>query len=332
MTSPPAVDDNHEDVRTAVVGPGRMGVGIAQVLATNGYPTALIDTKDRPPDEEWSALDAARGAIRSNLELLAEAGRSVGNPDHVLDRIRFTRSLEDGLDGVEWVFEAVPEDPNLKRALFEAAHPHLTDDAVLTTTTSSISIDTLSDAVADPSRLLITHWWNPPFIVPLVEVATTDYTDETAVDATVALLEDLGKTPVVCEDSPGFIGSRVQAAAMNEAIRIYEDGVASAEDIDRALMTGMGFRMPVLGVIEHVDLGGVDVLYRVNNYLNEELDTRFENPESVIEKMEADDLGPKTGRGYYDYTDVDVEALTNEKYRGMLAIYDAIYGADSDAE
>jgi len=318
----------------AVAGPGRMGIGIAQVFACAGYDVTLLDVKDRTAAEWDEKREYVTETIRSDLSLLREETSFDGDADALLDELTLTRSLEEALSGTGWLFEALPETPELKRSFYADALEHLADDAIVASTTSSISLDELAPPFEDPGRLVIAHWWNPAFIVPLVEVTESDVTDPDTVAATVDLLEAVGKEPVVCEDHPGFIGSRVQAAAMNEAIRAYEDGVADPADIDRALKSGFGFRLPVLGVIEHVDLGGVDVLYHVNQYLTEALGERFENPESVAEKVDADELGPKTGRGYYEYGGGDgdgdgggdAEAMKREKYRGMLAIYEAVYG------
>lgn len=319
-------NDIAADATITVAGPGRMGAGIAQVFAMAGSEVTLLDTKPRPEGAEFGRLEEARESMRSMLELLSAAAGFEGDHDAILERVTTTRSVPTALDGADWLFEALPEDPDLKRSFFEEAGQHLEADAIVGTTTSSISLDTLEAAAPDRERLLITHWWNPPPVIPLVEVATAAYTDEAAVEATVDLLEAVGKAPIECADSPGFIGSRVQAAAMNEALRIYEEGVASAEAIDRALMTGMGIRMPVLGVIEHVDLGGVDVLEGVNEYLTEQLGERFENPDTVVEKVDADEVGPKTGRGFYEYETVDVDAFKREKYAGILAVHEAVYG------
>jgi 3-hydroxybutyryl-CoA dehydrogenase len=270
--------------------------------------------------------------VRSNLAFLAASGESAGDADAVLDRVTCTTEPAEALHGADWVFEALPEDPEVKTSFFAAVADDIPRESVLATTTSSISLDTVATAVPDDSRVVITHWLNPAFIVPLVEVAEADYTDGAAVEATVDLLEGVGKEPVVCADSPGFIGSRVQAAAMNEAVRVWEEGVASAEDIDTALRTGIGFRMAAIGLLEFVDIGGVDILYYVNEYLEEELGPRFSNPESVAGKMERGELGPKTGTGYYDYDDVDVGELQAEKHRLMLAIREALDEVTAEAE
>lgn len=319
-----AADTTDETGATiAVVGPGRMGQGIAQVFATYGHDVRLVDVKDRTPEQADEKFDDATASIRSNLDFLAESGRLEDDPDDILARIETTTDRRAGLDGADWVFEALPEDPDVKTAFLRAAADDV-GDAVVATTTSSISIDALRDAVPDPSRLLITHWLNPAFIVPLVEVARSEDTDASAVERTVSLLESVGKAPVVCEDSPGFIGSRVQAAAMNEAVRIYEDGVASADEIDRALRTGVGFRMAAMGLVEFVDLGGVDILYHVDEYLREELGERFDPPESVVDLMDAGERGARDGRGYYDFADADVDAMREERYERLLALLDDV--------
>jgi 3-hydroxybutyryl-CoA dehydrogenase len=315
---------------TTVVGPGRMGSAIAQVFATAGHEVRLLDVKDRETEEREETFNDALRTIRSNLRFLSGAGRFDDDVESVLDRITTTDDRAAALDGADWVFEALPEDPTVKTLFLESAADEIPDGAVVATTTSSISLDTLLSAAPDRSRLLITHWLNPAFIVPLVEVATTGSTDPSVVDATVDLLDAIGKEPVVCEDSPGFIGSRVQAAAMNEAVRAWEDGVADAADIDRVLRSGVGFRMTVMGLLEFVDLGGVDILYYVDEYLQRELGPRFDPPESVVEKMEANDLGPKTGKGYYEYDNTDVEELRAEKYHAMLALQDALEATNED--
>lgn len=312
------------DATITVVGPGRMGTGIVQVFATAGHEVRLLDVKDRTSDDRQATFDGVRKEVRSKLGFLAEAGRFDGDLDTVLDRLTCTADAEAALAGTDWVLEALPEDPDVKRDFFSSTADVTPSTCVLATTTSSISLDTLAPAVDNHERLLITHWLNPAFIVPLVEVASADYTDEAAVDATVELLESVEKEPVVCTDSPGFVGARIQAAAMNEAVRAWQDDVASAANIDRALRKGVGLRMAAIGLIEFVDLGGVDVLYYVDEYLREELGPRFDPPESVVEKMENDELGPKTGLGYYDYEDGGADELTDAYYRRLLAIEDAL--------
>jgi 3-hydroxybutyryl-CoA dehydrogenase len=321
-----------ENPTITVVGPGRMGIGIVSVLATAGHRVRLLDVKERSESERAEKFEHVRSEVRSHLDFLAEAGRFDGDRQDVVDRIEFTTDMAEALSDADWLFEALPEDPEIKKDLFADASAHVPDECTLATTTSSISLDTLAPAVDDPSRLLITHWLNPAFIVPLVEVAQAEFTDEAAVEATVDLLDSLDKEPVVCRDSPGFVGARIQAAAMNEAVRAWEDEVASAEEIDRALQSGVGLRMASMGLIEFIDLGGVDILYYVDEYLSDELGERFEPPESVVEKMENDELGPKTGKGYYTYEEGDAEKLQTETYRNLLAVRQALEDAEESEQ
>lgn len=324
-------DATPADARIGVVGPGRMGTGISQVFAAAGHEVRLLDAKDRDPGGFEQTEASVRENVRTNLDFLAANDQFAADPDDTLARIEFGTDPA-ALSDVDWVFEALPEKPDVKTGFFESAGGDLPRDAVLATTTSSISLETLAPAVPDSGRLLITHWLNPAFIVPLVEVGRADDTDDAAVEATVELLDAVGKEPVVCRDSPGFLGSRIQAAAMNEAVRAWEDGVASAAEIDRALRQGVGFRMAAMGLLEFVDIGGVDILYDVDEYLATELGDRFEAPGSVREKMDANELGPSTGTGYYDYEGVDVEAITDERYRQMLELLEALDEPDHVAD
>lgn len=317
------------DVTVTVVGPGRMGSAISQVFATAGHEVRLLDTKDRTPRERQSRFDGVRDTVESNLDFLAEAEQFDGAAATVWDRIECTADIATALCDTDWVFEALPEDPELKTDFLGSVTDDMPTDTIVATTTSSISLETLAPVAPDPAHLLITHWLNPAFLVPLVEVARSDETEETAIDATVDLLDSVGKEPVVCQDSPGFIGSRVQAAAMNEAVRAFEEGVATPDDIDTALQSGVGFRMAAMGLIEFVDFGGVDILYSVDEYLSEELGDRFDPPASVREKMERGERGLDTGRGYYDYDDVDREAVRTEKYRVMLALRETLAAANN---
>jgi len=322
MSERPAPDP--ADATIAVVGPGRMGSAIAQVFAAAGHEVRLLDVKERTPAKREATFEEVHDTVASNLAFLTGAGRFDGDEATVRDRIECTADVSAALDGADWVFETLPEDPDVKTDFLRAAAEDVPAGAVITTATSSISLATLAPAAPDPDRLLITHWLNPAFIVPLVEVARSERTESTAVETTVELLDSVGKEPVICRDNPGFIGSRIQAAAMNEAVRAWEEGVASAAEIDTALQSGVGFRMAAMGLIEFIDIGGVDILYYVDEYLREELGSRFDPPESVVEKMENDDLGPSTGRGFYEYEDADTDDLVAEKYRVMLALRDAL--------
>jgi 3-hydroxybutyryl-CoA dehydrogenase len=177
----------------------------------------------------------------------------------------------------------------------------------------------MADAVRGDERFLIVHWLNPAHIIPLVEVVPGRATARAIVDRTVAFLEKLGKVPVRCADSPGFIGPRLQVLLMNEAVRLVEEGVATPEDVDRAFKAGMGFRYATVGIFEFIDWGGVDILHRASGFLARALgDERFRPARLVEEKIARNELGPKTGRGFFDYTGERREEFETSKVRALL--------------
>ena len=170
-----------------------------------------------------------------------------------------------------------------------------------------------------PERFLVAHWLNPAHIIPLVEVVPGAATAPAVVERTLALLERLGKTPVRCGDSPGFIGPRLQVLLMNEAVRLVEEGVATPEDVDRAFRAGMGFRYASVGIFEFIDWGGVDILHRASRFMATATgDPRFAPARLVEEKIARNELGPKSGRGFFDYAGNRREAFETAKVRALL--------------
>lgn len=303
----------------AVVGPGRMGVGIALAFALKGFHVTLIDAKERSDEAYGTVEKRVREELRSNIALLRRIGYLAEKTREVEGRVSFTHGLSPERFQVPFVFEAIPERPEGKVDLFKKIAPLLGQDTLLASTTSTIDLKTLKRGVACPQRLMITHWLNPAFIIPLVEIAVSEETDASAVERMRSLLGRIGKVPVVLKDSPGFIVPRIQALAMNEAIRIYEEGVASPEEIDRAIRTGFAFRLGILGLLEFVDLGGLDILYFADEFLSSALgSTRFEKPRLVEEKMRRGEVGPRTGKGIFDYQGVDVRALFEKRYKALV--------------
>lgn len=307
--------------RITVIGPGRMGVGIALAFALKGFQVTLIDAKERTEEAREAVEKKATEELQSNIRLLKKMGSFQGAPRRVLAHVAFSRALTSEHLHVPFVFEAIPEKPEWKVDLFRKVSPLLGEETLLASTTSTIDLKTLKKGVAHPERLMITHWLNPAFIIPLVEIAVSEDTDASAIERMKGLLHGIGKVPVVLKDSPGFIVPRIQALAMNEAIRIYEEGVASAEEIDRAIRTGFAFRLGILGLLEFVDLGGLDILYYADEFLRSALGSeRFEKPRLVEEKMRKGEIGPRSGKGIFDYQGVDVRALFEERYRALVKL------------
>ncbi|PYO02605.1 MAG: 3-hydroxyacyl-CoA dehydrogenase [Candidatus Rokuibacteriota bacterium] len=301
----------------AVIGPGRMGRQIALTCALGGCRVMLVDLKARA--DARTALADARREIARDLGLMAEEGviKSV-EVAPVLDRIEDRTELA-GLDGCGFVQEALPESLDLKREIFTRLTADIASDAILASTSSTISPKYLADAVAGPERFLVVHWLNPAHIIPLVEVVPGAATSAAVVDRTVAFLERLGKTPVRCADSPGFIVPRLQTLLMNEAVRLVEEGVATPEDVDRAIRAGLGFRYAGVGIFEFIDWGGVDILYRASEFMTRATgQERYRTPSLVEQKMQRNELGPKTGRGFFDYSGDTRERFETAKVRQLL--------------
>jgi 3-hydroxybutyryl-CoA dehydrogenase len=220
---------------------------------------------------------------------------------------------------VEFVQEALPEIVELKRQTFARIARAVDGDAIVASGSSTISPRHLVASVGRAERFVAVHWLNPAHIIPLVEVVAGPGTAEATVARTLAVLEGLGKTPVRCGDSPGFIGPRLQVLLMNEAVRLVEEGVATPEDVDKAFKAGMGFRYGTIGIFEFIDWGGVDILHRASAFLTDALgDGRFKAARLVDEKIARNELGPKTGRGFFDYTGDRRDTFETAKVRALL--------------
>jgi 3-hydroxybutyryl-CoA dehydrogenase len=303
----------------AVLGPGRIGRQIALTFALGGHRVLLVDLKNRSVADSELVLADARREIARDLTLMAEE-RVIAESDvaAALERIEERVGLGD-LGACAFVQEALPESVDLKRAAFKRLSDLVSADAVVASTSSTISPSDLGDALTRPERFLVAHWLNPAHIIPLVEIVPGRLTAPATVERVLRLLERLGKTPVRCADSPGFIGPRMQVLLMNEAVRLVEEGVATPQDVDRAFRAGMGCRYASVGIFEFIDWGGVDILYRASRYMSEALgDDRFKPAGLVERKMAYNELGPKTGRGFFDYSGDRRETFETAKIRALL--------------
>jgi 3-hydroxybutyryl-CoA dehydrogenase len=303
----------------AVLGPGRIGRPIAVTFALAGCRVLLVDVKDRARAERRARGADARREMERDLRLMAE--EEVITPAEVapaLDRIE-DRSGFDGLAAASFVQEALPERRELKREILGRLAGRLAPDTIIASTSSTISPSHLADAVEHPERFLVAHWLNPAHVVPLVEIVPGPRTTEIVVARTIDRLERLGKVPVRCADAPGFIGPRMQVLLMNEAVRLVAEGVATPADVDRAFRAGMGFRYAAMGLFEFIDWGGIDVLYEASRYLTEaRADDRFRPAPLVEDKIARGELGPKTGRGFFDYTGAARDRFETDKLRALL--------------
>jgi len=223
------------------------------------------------------------------------------------------------LAGAGLVFEGVPEVVDLKREVLAAASKCVRPEIIIASTTSTILVDDISGAVEHPERFLNVHWLNPAYLIPLVEISPGAATDPAVTASVKALLEGIGKVPVVCAATPGFIVPRIQALAMNEAARMVEEGVASPADIDKAIRYGFGFRYAILGLLEFIDWGGGDILYYASRYLEGALGSdRYRAPEVISRNMHNGRIGMRTGAGFLDYSGLDVDAYREQRLAAMV--------------
>lgn len=279
--------------RVVVIGAGTMGHGIAQVTAMAGADTVLVD-RSQP------LVDEGLRRIRDNLDGGVERGKV--DPtlrDATLDRLHGETSVEKGAAGIDLAVEAVPERMDLKRQVLQALEDGAPQDAILASNTSSLSLSRLQGGLRNPGRVLGLHFFNPVHIMKLVEVVRGQETGQEVVDRAVELVRWMGKEPIVVKDAPGFASSRLGVALGLEAMRMVEEGVASAADIDTAMT--LGYRHP-MGPLRLTDLVGLDVRLDIADYLHQELGTdRFRPPQILRDKVAAGELGQKTGRGFFDW-------------------------------
>ncbi|MFW2543732.1 3-hydroxyacyl-CoA dehydrogenase family protein [Primorskyibacter sp. 2E107] len=277
----------------AVIGAGLMGHGIALTLARAGQYVAVSD----PVPE---ALAALPDRVRDSLTLMGADDAEIAR---VLKRIELMDSLRGAVRQAAFVFEAAPEKLALKQAIFAEAEVHAPEDCILASNTSVMPITQIMSGLRRRHRALGTHWWNPPHLIPLVEVIRTEWTDDAAMDAMMTLLTGAGKTPVRVEkDVPGFIGNRMQHALWREAISLVERGICSAEAVDTVVKNCFGRRLSVLGPLENADLVGTDLTLDIHNTVLADLEDR-KGPSPYLERLVAEGrLGMKSGEGFRSWT------------------------------
>ncbi|HEX7054930.1 MAG TPA: 3-hydroxybutyryl-CoA dehydrogenase [Burkholderiales bacterium] len=312
-------------MRIAALGAGRMGRGIGHVFAYAGYRVDIVDFKARPSEDAQRLAEAARREIAGNLELLREL--QVLDADQaaaILERITVVphAQADDALARADVLFEGVTETLEAKRDALARACRALRRDALIASTTSSMLADTLAGLVTAPERFINAHFLNPAYLIPLVEVSPARATAEATFAAMKALLESAGKAVVRCAASPGFIVPRLQAAAMNEAARLVEEGVATPEDIDRAVRSGFGPRYTAMGLCEFIDYGGVDVLYYAAASMARALEApRYEPPAMVERLMRSGRRGAREGEGFYDWRGRDLAAYQRDLVARFVALF-----------
>jgi 3-hydroxybutyryl-CoA dehydrogenase len=284
------------NARIAVIGAGLMGHGIAQVFALAGHEVRIHDIV-------MANLDSASSRILANL-------RDLGEDESAVERVEATPHLAAAVRDADYVVEAVVEDLPVKQKLFAQIEQHAPPSAILASNTSVIPITSIMEGLRDRRRALGTHWWNPPYLVPLVEVIGTQWTAPEAIEATIALHKAAGKMPVhVKKDVPGFVGNRLQHALWREAISLVERGICDAETVDTVIKASFGRRLAVLGPLENADLVGTDLTLAIHRTVLPDIESR-PAPSPYLEALVAEGrLGFKSGEGFHKWSAEEQGAL-----------------------
>ncbi len=307
---------NAEDVRRiGVIGAGLMGHGIALQFAIGGYDVVVVDTTN---DNLRRAMDN----VRKSLDVLAELGL-VGQQTAAAapDRIHTSISLANSVADVDFLVEAVFEDLSLKQSVFADLDRFAPEHAIFTSNTSSFMTSQLAPSMNRPDKIVVANWWNPPYLLPLIEVVRGPETSDMTIDITTGVFSKLGKQPVVLQkESLGFIGNRMQFALLREALSIVQKGIATAEDVDMVVKTSFGRRLAVAGPLEVFDIAGWDTISAIIDQLFPDLETGSETPGLVSDMVERGDLGIKSGQGFYEWDDNSVAALRRRISRALASI------------
>jgi 3-hydroxybutyryl-CoA dehydrogenase len=294
--------------KIAVIGGGHMGSGIAMVFARGGYPVALYS-------RTAETLEEAKEGIKNDLTFLAERG--LGEPEDIekiLSRIEYTQDMAGAVKGADFVLECVAENMELKQNIFKQLDEMCAPGVILATNTSAMRPTEIASKSVHQERILATHWWNPPFLIPLVEVVPTTKTADWVVEVVMGLHQAIGKHPVRAKkEAPGFIANRLQHALWREAISIVEHGIADAETVNESLKYGPGLRWPIVAPLENSDMVGLDLTLSIHDYLLKYLEDSHEPSPLLKEKVAKGELGFKTdGVGFQKWTPAQQKALRND--------------------
>ena len=306
--------------QAALIGLGTMGPGIAATLSHGGVAVRAADAQPAAVERARTAVEAAYGV----LDRLGVAPGPSGKAPVV-----FCDDLASALHGATLVIENVPENADVKTALYRAIDPLIGPDVIVATDTSGIPITTLQAAISHPERFVGMHWSNPPHIIPMIEVIAGAQTSPATVETIVGLIRQLKLLPVVVKkDIPGFVENRVLYALLREVVALVEDGVIDPEDIDTCVSWGIGYKLGVVGPMALLDMAGLDIYQSVSSFLNKDLSTRSDVAPFVKTKTEQGRLGVKTGGGVYDYTPERIKALQAERAAKFVAVRRILEGRD----
>jgi 3-hydroxybutyryl-CoA dehydrogenase len=299
----------------AVIGTGMMGPGIAATLALGGVRVTIVSRT------EESAAQGLAGA-RAQLRVLAENGLAeMLQVRDAVDRITASSSFDRTVENVELVIESAPESMELKQKMFAHMDAISNKATVLASNTSGLSITGIASRCRHPERVLTTHFWNPPHLMPLVEIVLGEKTAPPIAQAVRELLAACGKVPVlVKKDRPGQLGNRLQMALVREAAHIVAEGIADPEDVDLVAKNGFGLRMPAYGIFEHQDAVGLDMGLSILDYVAKDLYNEPRAPNFYRDKVTSGELGAKSGKGFYDWTKKSIAEVKMRRDRFVIDV------------
>ena len=305
--------------KIVVAGAGTMGASMAQIFARYGYEVTLYNHRQE-------TLDKAKGKISDNVKTLVETKELTdAEAESLLAALSYTVDLNCFQD-CDLVVENLTEVLAVKEAFYTQISELVRPDTIVATNTSGLSINKLGASVKDPSRFLGMHWFNPPHLVPLIEIIKGDTTTDEAVQTIYDLSLSVGKKPVIVQkDVPGFAGNRLQFAVLREALDMVEKGIISPEGIDDVMKYGLGFRYACLGPHEVADFGGLDTFYHISEYLMKDLCDSKEPPALLKEHFENQEFGVKNEKGFYDYSDGKAAEATQKRDEAFLKLFHALY-------
>jgi 3-hydroxybutyryl-CoA dehydrogenase len=299
-----------------IIGAGRMGEGMAVAFSYAGFSVTLIDLKQRLAGDAEIYCHEVRSSLEAELLSLQSLGLLTSNQlKRVNQRIQICsrETAKPHFARAELIFEAVPEVLDIKQSCFAWLSEQCSPDAIIASTTSTFLVTQLAEFVSNPGRFVNAHWLNPAMFMPLVEISRSATTSEHVVQRLSSMLRKIGKVPVVCAPVAGYIVPRLQALVMNEAARMVEEGLATAEEIDTAVNVGFGLRFSVLGLLEFIDWGGGDTLFYGSKYLVEKLSPRFRSPSIIAEHMHSHRNGMRDGQGFYNYDGVNLSQYKKQR-------------------
>jgi 3-hydroxybutyryl-CoA dehydrogenase/5-formyl-3-hydroxy-2-methylpyridine 4-carboxylate dehydrogenase len=301
--------------KAAIVGSGTMGPGIVATLSRGGFEVRVFDTSPDARERTPGDAEVALGVLeRIGGQAAAERGAVA-----VFD------NLAEAVAGADLVIEAVPENADIKARVFADLDKYAPAHAILASNTSGIPITKIQESVADPSRVVGMHWSNPPHVIPVIEIIAGAKTSPEAVERLRSIVLGLGLIPVrVLKDVPGFVENRVLYAIMRECLSLVDKGVVSEEELDTCVQWGIGFKLAVIPPLQLLDVAGLDIYNAVASYLNRDLEARQDVSETITSRVGRSELGMKTGKGLFNYTSDEAQALRMERARKLVATRKAI--------